>query len=81
MMHAQDDIFTLSSTTALGIGESLLFTLITIIVNLPEPELRKIHHGVRETLNIADGLLQNLSITSGFEMLSLNGGTYARFNI
>ena len=80
-MHAQDDIFTLSSTTALGIGESLIYTLITIIVNLPEPELHKIHHGMRETLGIADGLLQNLLITSGFEMLSLNCDTYALFVI
>lgn len=79
MMHAQDDIFILSSATALGIGESLILTLISIIVNLPEHELHLLRRGIANVLHIADDQLQNLSIPPGFEMLSLSDGTLTKY--
>ena len=81
MMHYQDDLVTLSSATALGIGENLIFSLMTIMVNLPEFELRKIHEGLIEGVQVADSLLRNLSIASGFEMLTMNDGTSVQHRI
>jgi hypothetical protein len=76
MIFSPDDIVTLSSLTALGMGENLISTLNTIIMSLPEAELRRIHQVMGDTLRLTDELLDNLSISSAFEMLSMNDGTF-----
>jgi hypothetical protein len=76
MIFSPDDVVTLSSLTALGMGENLILTLNTIIMSLPEAELRRIHQVMGETIRLTDDLLENLSISSAFEMLSMNDGTF-----
>ena len=63
-----------SPSTALGMGEHLISLLDTIIQNLPEKELRKIRSAMAESISLADLVLENLSVSSTFDMLTVNDG-------
>lgn len=69
-----DDVFLLSSSTALVMGENLVHLLNTVVRNLPESELRKIRDALERSVRIADGLLYNMTISSTFDMLTLSNG-------
>ena len=69
-----NDPFVVSPSTAVGMSEHLLIVLNTIIKNLPESELREVRASLEETSNVADDILYNMTISSTFEMLSVNEG-------
>lgn len=68
--------FVVSSSTALEMAEHLLGVLNTIVLNLPELELRSVRNAMGRSVTLADDLLCNLSISSAFEILT-NDGTCA----
>lgn len=70
-----DDVFAVSSSTALGMGENLLNLLNTVIMNLPESELRRIRLAMEHSLNLADDLLYSVSASSAFDRLTMSDGT------
>lgn len=72
--QTHDDIFILSSYTAVGMAEYLLAILNTVIHNLPEPELRKMRESLDRSVTRADELLYNIAISSSFEMLTVDDG-------
>lgn len=76
MTRAPDDIFIVSSSTALGIAKNLVHTLDTVLNNLPELELRKIRDALEHSVGVADDILFNMTISSGFDILTLSDGLY-----
>ena len=76
MAQLPDDIFTVSSSTALTIAENLVFLLSTVVSNLPEAELREIRDALEHTIHVADDLLFNMTVSSSFDTLALNDGLY-----
>lgn len=81
MVHTPDDIFTISSSTALGMAENLVLLLNSLVKNLPERELRKVRNALERTVHVADDLLLNITISSGFNMLTLSDGVYRSISI
>jgi hypothetical protein len=67
-----DDTFTVTSSTALGMAESLVDLLNRLVLNLPEAELHVVRAALEQSVGIADELLQNISISSTFETLSVD---------
>ena len=72
--ETQDDTFVISSSTALGMGEYTLALLNIIIQNLPESELRRMRDALYHSVSLADDLLYNISISSTFDVLTINDG-------
>ena len=81
MTHTPDNVFTISSLTALGMAENLILLLNSLVENLPERELRKVRDALERTVHIADNLLLNMTISSGFDMLTLSDGVYRSISI
>ena len=73
-MTSSSDVFLVSSSTALGMAEDLVLVLNTIIRNLPEPELRRVHNALERSVRIADDILCNIAISATFDVLSLSDG-------
>ena len=69
-----NDLFLVSSTTALAMAENLLLVLNAIMGNLPESELRKIRSAMEHSVRVADDILYSTAIASTFDVLSLNDG-------
>ena len=74
-MTSSPDAFLVSSSTALGMAEDLVHILNTIIRNLPEPELRRVHNALERSVRMADDILCNIAISATFDVLSLSDGT------
>ncbi|KAF9779416.1 hypothetical protein BJ322DRAFT_1024327 [Thelephora terrestris] len=74
MTFTPDDIFSIASSTAVGMGENLVTTLNTIIMNLPEADLRKVRDAVNRSLQLADDLLHHFPISPAFEFVSTSDG-------
>lgn len=75
MTSGPDRVFLVSSSTAVGMAEDLVLILNTIIRNLPEPELRRVHNALEHSIRIADDMLCNTAISATFDVLSLSDGT------
>ena len=73
--EAQDDIFIISLSTALGMGQHLLILLNTVIQNLPESELRRVHDTMGQSVTLANKLLEKMSLSSTFNTLTVDDGT------
>ena len=71
-----NDVFLVSSTTALAMAENLLLVLNAIMGNLPESELRRIRSAMEHSVRVADDILYNITITSTFDVLTLNDGRW-----
>lgn len=71
-MHFHDDTFTISSLTALGMGEHLLILLNTVVQNLPEAELRKMRSALNRSLTAADNILYNMALSSSVDALTVS---------
>lgn len=74
-----DDVFTVSSSTALAMAENLLLSLNIVVGNLPEIELRKIRDALENSLRVTDDLLFNITICSAFDVLTLGDGMYEQY--
>ena len=72
--QTHNDIFILSSYTAVGMAKYLLAILNTVIHNLPEPELCKMRESLDRLVTCADKLLYNIAISLSFEMLTVDNG-------
>ena len=53
-----------------------MHTLDTVLNNLPELELRKIRDALEHSVGVADDILFNMTISSGFDILTLSDGLY-----
>lgn len=64
----------ISPATALGMGEHLVTLLNTVLQNLPERELRRLLPALERSVCLADELINNLSVSSNFDLLTINQG-------
>ena len=71
-----DDVFLVSSPTALWMAENLVLVLNTMIRNLPEAELRRMRVALVNSVHAVDDMLCNIAISSTFDMLSVSDGTF-----
>lgn len=81
MAFTSGDTLLISSQTALEIAENLVNLVGTVVRNLPEHELRIIQLALEDVARVVDDSLYNLTISSSFDMLTLNDGSYLRPSI
>ena len=74
MSNPREDLFIVTSSTALAMALNLMGLLNTIVESLPEPELRTIRDAMEQSIHTADDLLFNFSISSDFDMLTVGEG-------
>lgn len=74
MVNPQEDLFVVTSSTALGMAEDLMRLLSTIMENLPEAELRRIRGSLERSINDVDDLLLRRSVFYGFKVFSIGEG-------
>jgi len=76
MTYTPDDVFLVSSPTALGMAENLVLVVNTMIRNLPEGELRRMRNSLVNSVRLVDDTLCNIAISSTFDMLSVSEGVF-----